>query len=1037
MKSRAVPARILTAVALVAWLACMPRGGAAKPRFDAPQYHHSAWSLRDGAPADIWAIAQGRDGYLWLGTGTGLYRFDGVQFEPYRPSGPEFASNNITALTVAGDGSVWVGFLIGGVSVVRDGRVRHYGPADGAPAQMIMDLIADRDGVVWAASAGGLARYERGRWNRVGAEWGYPGPRADALWLDARGSLWVTSGARLVYLPRGARRFLDSGEPAGVYASLAQDRQGRIWISDGEHGTRAVAASPALAARRSRTRTDRPRLARMRVDAHGALWGTDRTGGGVVRTSGLQRFGAGYSLRASDLDAAIGKRNGLTSDRAVPVFEDREGNVWVGTNLGLHRFRFNRVNALADDRLNQQHTYAIGVDGESGRPLVSSGEQLFRIDADDLVPLARAGRGERFDAIARADDGRAWIATRASLWRRDHGAMTALPAPVPGAGPRLIAPAPRSQLWAIWEPGGLQRFDGEHWRAAGAGLLRWRDATVLAGSSDGAAWIGYPRSELARWDGVAQRRYGSADGLRIGALTAIAELAPVRGPAARPPDVLAAGETGLALIRDGRVRPLTADRPHRLSGITGIVVAADAALWLNGMRGLVRIERGELERAAANPGHALRTQLFDDGDGLPGLAQQAVVTPSALAAPDGRLWFATNQGVATVDPTQVRINALAPPVSIRGLTANGRWYPPGPGLKLPEQARDLQIDYASLSLSMPRRAQFRYRLVGLDGRWRDAGNRRQAFYTNLPPGDYRFEVIAANESGLWSRRAAAQSFSIAPRFNETWWFAMLCAMAAAAALFGLYLLRLRQISARLRARLEERHQERERIARELHDTLLQSTQGLVLRLQGVANKVPQGDPTRAAIESALDRADEVIAEARDRVRDLRAGGAGLPQGLADAFAYVGAELAEQHPAEFKVVVEGRLPELDPLLRDELFRIGREALANAFRHARARHIEVELACDRKRLRLRIRDDGRGIDEDVLRAGGRPGHWGLSGMRERALGVGARFRLWSRSGGGTEIEVTLPLAACAGRRNARWRRWLQRIRTTILRSDADAA
>ncbi|WP_363799874.1 two-component regulator propeller domain-containing protein [Lysobacter firmicutimachus] len=1031
-----MPARILTAVALIAWLVCMPRGVSARPRFDAPQYHHSAWSLRDGAPADIWAIAQGRDGYLWLGTGTGLYRFDGVQFEPYRPSGPEFASNNITALTVAGDGSVWMGFLIGGVSVVRDGRVHHYGPAEGAPTQLIMDLAADRDGVVWAAAASGLARYERGSWRSIGAEWGYPGPRADALWLDARGTLWVTTGTRLVYLPRGARRFLDSGEPAGLYASLAQDLQGRIWISDGEHGTRAVAATPALSARLRRTPTAYARLARMRVDRHGALWGTDRSGGGVVRTSALPRFGTGYSLRANDLDAAIGKRNGLTSDRAVPVFEDREGNVWVGTNLGLHRFRFNRINALPDERLNQQNTYAIGIDGASGRPLVSAGEQLFRIDADDLVPLARSGRGELFDAIARGDGGRAWIATRASLWRRDNGAMTALPAPIPGAGPRLLAPAPHSQLWAIWEPGGLQHFDGGHWRAAGAGVLRWRDATVLAGASDGAVWIGYPRSELARWDGVAQRRYGSADGLRIGALTAIAELSPAPGSAAGEPDMLVAGETGLALIREGRVRSLAADRPQRLTGITGIVAAADAALWLNGMRGLVRIERDELERALAKPGHALRTQLFDDDDGLPGLAQQAVVTPSALATADGRLWFATNQGVATVDPAQVRANSVAPPVTIRGLAANGRRYPPGPRLKLPEQARDLQIDYASLSLSMPRRAQFRYRLVGLDGRWRDAGNRRQAFYTNLPPGDYRFEVIAANESGLWSRRAATQAFSIAPRFTETWWFAMLCAMATAAALFGAYLLRLRQISARLHARLEERHQERERIARELHDTLLQSTQGLILRLQGVANKVPHGDPTRAAIESALDRADEVIAEARDRVRDLRAGGAGLPQGLADAFAYVGAELAEQHPAEFKVVVEGRLPELDPLLRDELFRIGREALANAFRHARARHIEVELACDRKRLRLRVRDDGRGIDETVQRAGGRPGHWGLSGMRERALGVGAQFRLWSRSGGGTEIEVTLPLAACAGRRNTHWRRWLRRIRTAIRRNPTDA-
>jgi signal transduction histidine kinase len=348
----------------------------------------------------------------------------------------------------------------------------------------------------------------------------------------------------------------------------------------------------------------------------------------------------------------------------------------------------------------------------------------------------------------------------------------------------------------------------------------------------------------------------------------------------------------------------------------------------------------------------------------------------------------------------------------------------------------LQIEYTAGTLTIPERVHFRYKLDGLDTEWQDAGGLREAFYTNLEPGDYAFHVTASNNDGVWSTIGASLHFTISPAFYQTTWFRALCALVCLILLWFLYDLRIRQIRAKARSRLEERLAERERIARDLHDTLLQGVEGLLLRFQAVANRIPKREPTRELLERALVRADQLLDEGRDRVMNLRTGAAELGD-LPQALAAAGEQLALVHPTQFRTRTEGVPRDLHPIVHEEMLFVGREALANAFRHAGASKIEAQVSYDDLVLKVWVRDDGRGIDADVLRVG-RAGHWGLVGMRERARKIGANLDFWSKPGTGTEIELRLP-ARLAYRKKRRLgqRSWWRPVRLVSRTSRGDAA
>jgi len=404
------------------------------------------------------------------------------------------------------------------------------------------------------------------------------------------------------------------------------------------------------------------------------------------------------------------------------------------------------------------------------------------------------------------------------------------------------------------------------------------------------------------------------------------------------------------------------------------------------------------------PDLVVNVKTLDALDGVrPGRAPFQIAARST----DGRLWFANDLVLQMVDPGRQVINSVPPPVHIEAVKADRRAYSALQDLHLPALTRDLEFDYTALSLVLPQRVRFRYRLEGYDTDWKDAGTRRSAFYTNLSPDKYTFRVIACNNDGVWNEKGAALTFTLQPAFFQTTWFNALCAVVLILFIWVLYRLRVQIATERVRVRLSVQLAERERIARELHDTLLQGFQGLALRFQGVVKQIPRQEPIRQQMEEALDRADEALLEGRNRVRDLRSESANDDE-LPESLASWAEALEHDSKIEARVSVVGTRQLLHPIVYDEAGQIGREALTNAFRHSRASKIEVEIIYYPESLRLRIRDDGDGIDQALL-GEGRSGHWGLSGMRERAQKIGAQINIWSSPEAGTEIDLTIPATA----------------------------
>ncbi|HEV3060879.1 MAG TPA: triple tyrosine motif-containing protein [Vicinamibacterales bacterium] len=511
----------------------------------------------------------------------------------------------------------------------------------------------------------------------------------------------------------------------------------------------------------------------------------------------------------------------------------------------------------------------------------------------------------------------------------------------------------------------------------------------------GGLWLGFQGSVAYVKDGEIRASYAAADGLAEGRVNDL------RFDASGA--LWVAMESGLSHVKGGRVVTLSSRNGLPCDAAHWSMEDDDHSVWLYMVCGLIRIATTELNAAVSDPTRKIQTTVFDSSDGVALRALPALYHPQVAKTADGQLWFSPGEGVGVINPRHLSINTLPPSVHIEQVTADRAIHEAASDLRLPALIRDLQIDYTALSFVAPEKVRFRYKLEGRDRDWQDVGSRRQALYADLSPGPYRFRVTASNNSGVWNETGASLDFSIAPAYYQTTSFRAASVVTALALLWTLYQVRLRQLAHVFDVRLQERLSERSRIARDLHDTLLQSTQALILHVQAAVKGLSRSDPARLQIEHALDRADEVLIEGRARVQNLRA--SADTQDLATAIAATGQDLATTHPALFRVVVHGTARELHPITRDEMFLIAREALFNAFHHADASRIEVDITYESRDLRLRVADDGRGIDASVLQAGARSSHWGLPNMQERARKLGGECHVRSRPGAGTEIEIVV--------------------------------
>jgi signal transduction histidine kinase/ligand-binding sensor domain-containing protein len=958
------------------------------------QFVHTAWTEKDGAPADIEAITQTKDGYLWLGTPTGLFSFDGMRFARFQPrAGEDLSATLIRQLLATRDGSLWIVFFSGSVNRLLNGHVTSYSEREGLPATFA--LVECQDGSLIAGTARGLARFKDGIWKDVTREWHFPDKQARTIYFDRAGTLWVATENRIVYRPSGQKQFVDPVDATGPPINFAEAPDDTIWISDTARAAHTVGRSG-----------DHGAMTEVRVGADWVLF--DRNGGLWVGSAGdgLRRVAHPNGIKGHQI-AQFGPeaeqftaKDGLSGNFVHTLFEDREGNIWSGSTLGLDRFRegvFTPVSIPHSDMprgilgtrdgklwtFGESETLRVSPPGD--HEVVPQGGQTSIFEDESGVLAVHFGylswfQQGRIDHVISFED--------------SHSGRVAL---------RHLLGVARDREGGIW----LFDRDQGLFRLANGALIKvanqWEQvypAGVLYSDRSDRIWVGQYGQVALYYHGKSQI-FGTTDGVPPGTVCAIYH--------DRAGNVWAGGRGGLSKFENGRFHPLAKPNGLPAQSIYGMAEDDDGYWWIAADVGVLRIPAGELDRAVANPDYRIRYESFNTFDGLPGSPRSPFPMPKVARTADGRIWFATNNGIAYVDPRRIPKNDLPPPVHVETVKAGDRVLPPANGIVLTHNANNIEVDYTALSLSIPERVLFRYKLEDHDKEWQEPGTRRQAFYNDLRPGKYKFRVIACNNDSVWNEEGATLDFSVAPAWYQTIWFRVSCVGGFVLLLWSVYQLRLQQLQHQFNMTLDARVGERTRIARELHDTLLQSLHGLMFRFQAARNMLP-GRPEQAmqALDGAIARTEQAITESRGAIGDLRSEPVAQTD-LAELLTAMGQELAAVEDANsplFRVIVEGERRRLSPILQQEVYWIARELLRNAFQHAHAHQIEAEIRYEDHQFRMRVRDDGKGMDPNVLEAGGRAGHWGLTGLRERALKLGVRLDFWSEVGAGTEVQLTVP-------------------------------
>jgi ligand-binding sensor domain-containing protein/signal transduction histidine kinase len=983
------------ALVLAAMLpALRPCAFALNPSLDVSQYAHTAWKVHEGfSTSGINAIAQTPDGYLWLGTQFGLLRFDGIRNVPWQPSGDQhLPSNLILNLLATRDGTLWIG-TSNGLASWKDGKLKLYPElAD----HFIFSLLEDRAGVVWAGGMrigvgiGKLCSIHKGGVHCDGNDGGL-GPAVVGLYEDSRGNLWVGVKDGLWRWRPGPPKFYSlRGEPDGIQA-LSEDADGTLLVGWNGGIQRFVDGKTEAYPLQGAMRQFTPH--RLLRDRDGGLW---------IATSnrGLLHVHHGRT-------DVFARSDGLSGDEVPALFEDREGSIWVATINGLDRFR---AFAVATLNVNQGLSNALVhsvLAGRDGTVWLGTRAGLDRW-TNGQIDTYRLGGGTLNDApesLFQDDRGRIWVSTVRGVGYLENGRFVPMSG-VPGGNVLAITQDTGGNLWVDNEHLGLFRLSPRNevrhipWTELG----HKDHASVLAADlSRGGLWIGFFLGGFVYFsDGQVRFSYTAADGLGEGR---------VSGFLFDHDDTLwVSTEGGLSRLKDGHLATLSRKNGLPCDTVHWVMEDDDHSFWLYTACGLIGINRSELDAWVNDPKRTIQVTVFDSSDGVRSLAGSGHYSPQVAKSVDGKLWFLPWDGASIIDPRHLPFNKLPPPVHIEQITADHKIYDATLQMRLPPLVHDLEIDYTALSLVAPEKIRFRYKLESWDRDWQDAGTRRQAVYGNLSPGNYRFRVMACNNSGVWNEAGTFLDFSVAPAYYQTLWFRLSCMFVFLALLAGLYRLRVRQLAGQFNLRLEERVNERTRIARDLHDTLLQSFQGLMLKFRVLAFLLPDR-PTEARkmLEEVIEQARAAITEGRDAVHGLRSSMV-VTNDVARAISTLGEQLnagqTGQQSPDFRVQIEGTPREIVPLLRDDVYRIAGEALRNAFRHAHSKQVEVEIRYDQRQFRLRVRDDGKGIDPRVLAGDGHSGHYGLPGMHERAKLIGAKLVVWSELDSGTEVELTIP-------------------------------
>jgi signal transduction histidine kinase/ligand-binding sensor domain-containing protein len=977
------------------------------PQRHVTQFGHSAWRAQDGFISRSLAVTQTADGYVWIATLDGLVRFDGVKFSPWSPAAGESLPNagfGSKALLGARDGSLWIG-TSAGLSRLKDGHLFNYTTTARSPG--IGAIAEDRKGTIWVTryfvndGMGPLCRVDGERLRCYGQKDGLVATTSLGLAVQPDGTLWFTCQMVCRFSAGVFTSYFDEQlkAPAAGYGAIdiVAEPSGSVWAAFYGPGPRlgvqhyadgkwAPFVVPGFDGGAVRSRV-------LFVDRDRTLWvGTESTG--------LYRVHDGHADHFERSD-------GLSGNDILSMYEDREGNLWVITGHGIDMFYDTSVVTFSTNE------GLVGSDVNSvlalrdGTVWVGTQEALNIIDGNSIRSIdSRHGLpGQNITSLFEDSAGRVWLGVANTVMNYESGRFL----PIARADGRPLTAMGQARAFAedrdgsVWALMSVTTTDPQH-------LLRIKDRRVVEDISVGTTvsrayslaadqregvWIAGALGEFARI------RNGKADVVvRLetpdGQVTGYSLSVDSNG------SVWFATNRGLYRWQDGRVSLLDSRNGLPCLSIYSAIGDDEGAFWLYARCGLLRITASDWAAWLKSPDHTVSAGIFDLHDGAqPALSPRS--QPVVSKSPDGRLWFVGAWFVQMIDPRRIHTNTVPPPVRIEAIVADGKNYTTVAPPRLPPLPRQLEIEYTALSFKFPQKVRFRYKLEGQDSDWHDAGVRRQALYNDLRPNTYRFRVVASNDAGVWNEVGAVLDFTIEPAWFQTRSFAVAIGILVLLAAIALYRLRVRQIARTMNARFDDQLAERTRVARDIHDTLLQTVQGSKLVADHALKNTGDHDQLVRAMEQLAEWLAQANEEGRAAVNSLRTSTT-ESNDLADAFRRALDECRAHADMKVSLSLVGDTRGLHPVLRDEIYRIGYEAIRNACQHSMGRVVDVllEYAHD---LTVRVRDDGVGIDPTVLETG-KDGHFGLRGMRERATHIGGRLAIESAPRSGTAVTLIVP-------------------------------
>jgi signal transduction histidine kinase/ligand-binding sensor domain-containing protein len=891
------------------------------------------------------------------------------------------------ALAVDGDGNLWVRYRGPRLLRFHDGKFQDVLSDLKLAETAVTAMSAGKNGdILFSGLLNGTVLYSKGKFVTLASLTELP-KLVISVAETADGRVWLgTRDAGLYYVRDGRVYGVTTGLPDRKINSLLATDNRELWIGT-DNGVVRWDGTEFSAAAKSHA-LDHIRGLVMIRDRDSNVW--------VGAPDGLTRIdGRGVS----SLEERENKPGGLSSGPVTALFEDREGNLWVGTRQGIERLRDSVFTTYsASGGLPGEINGPVYVDAQGRTWFAPSQGGLYWVKENQVGRMANADLDKDVIYSISGNEEELWIGRRGGLTQlryRDNSFATRTYTTADGLAQNVIFAVHQARDGTVWAgtlSGGLSSFkNGTFKTYTTANGLGSNSITAVLQTSDGSMWFGTPNGLNVLSNGQ-WRIYTSRDGLPPGTVNCILEDS--------SGTIWVGTANGVGFIRSGMIQALREVPESLHEQIFGIEEDKTGSLWMATANHVVRVDRDAMLRDAI--GHA-DVREFGLADGL-GSTQGVKRHQSVVADPIGRIWFSMDRGLSFVDPTPMALSSAPALLHVEAISADGRSINVGQSVRIAAPHQRITLGYSGLSLSVPARVRFKFRLDGFDQGWSEPTETREAVYTNLDSGSYRFRVIASNSDGVWNSTESSLEFKIEPVFWQTWWFRLSTLVALAIVALAFVRLRFLKLTKQLNVRFEERLAERTRIAQELHDTLLQGFLSASMQLHVANDHLAPDSQAKPLVGRVLELMGQVIEEGRNAVRGLRSSKLSSAD-LELAFSKIRQEFPVQSQTGFRVIVEGTPRPLRSVIRDEVYLIGHEALSNAFRHAHASDIEVELEFAAGYLRVLIRDDGSGIDTQVLNSG-RDGHWGLSGMKERAERIGGKLRVLSRAVAGTEVELFVP-------------------------------